>query len=81
MVLSMQRESTLGDSRDPLLTRREIANRWRQSTETIKRRERAGFLRALKLGRNVRYRLSDVLEFERSAEIAARNESGWQRKR
>ena len=49
---------------DSLLTRREVADRWRQSTETIKRRERAGLLHALKLGRSVRYRLSDVLAFE-----------------
>jgi hypothetical protein len=56
---------------DLLLTRREVAERWRQSTETIKRRERAGALQALKLGRGVRYRLSDVLAFEKGAEIAA----------
>ena len=54
---------------DSLLTRRELADRWRQSTETIKRRERAGLLHALKLGRSVRYRLSDVLAFETGAEI------------
>lgn len=56
---------------DSLLTRRELADRWRQSTETIKRRERAGLLHALRLGRSVRYRLSDVLAFETGAEIAA----------
>ena len=55
---------------DSLLTRRELADRWRQSTETIKRRERAGLLHALRLGRSVRYRLSDVLAFETGAEIA-----------
>ena len=68
----MRKDSTLGDTRDPLLTRQEIAKRWRQSTETVKRRERAGFLHALKLGRSVRYRLSDVLAFESAAEIGAR---------
>jgi len=57
---------------DSLLTRRELADRWRQSTETIKRRERAGLLHALKLGRSVRYRLSDVLAFETGAEIGVR---------
>jgi hypothetical protein len=69
MPLNMEKESTLATARDPLLTRREIANRWRQSTETIKRRERAGFLRALKLGRSVRYRLSEVVAFEKASEI------------
>ena len=54
---------------DPLLTRREVAERWRQSTETVKRREKAGVLNALKLGRGVRYRLSDVLAVESAAEI------------
>ena len=68
----MEKESTLADTRDPLLTRREIANRWRQSTETIKRRERAGLLPSLKLGRSVRYRLRDVLAFEEAAAIAER---------
>ena len=38
-----------------LMTRRELASRWRVSTETIKRRERAGILPVLKLGRGARY--------------------------
>jgi Helix-turn-helix domain len=63
--------SLTGD--DPLFTRQELAERWRQSTETIKRRERAGRLHALKLGRSVRYRLSDVLAFEKAAEIECPN--------
>ena len=67
----MEKEPTLPDTSDPLVTRQEVAKRWRQSTETVKRRERAGFLHALKLGRSVRYRLSDVLAFESAAEIGA----------
>jgi hypothetical protein len=67
----MPNAPTLTNDRDVLFTRRELAERWRQSTETIKRRERAGVLHALKLGRSVRYRLSDVLAFERAAEIGA----------
>jgi hypothetical protein len=67
----MPNAPTLINDRDVLFTRRELAERWRQSTETIKRRERAGVLHALKLGRSVRYRLSDVLAFERAAEIRA----------
>jgi hypothetical protein len=39
------------------------------STETLKRRERAGVLRVLKLGRGVRYRLSDVEALEAAAEV------------
>ena len=46
-----------------LLTRAQLAGRWVTCTKTIQRREKAG-LRAMRLGRSVRYRLSDVLEFE-----------------
>jgi hypothetical protein len=51
-----------------LLTRRELSGRWQLSTETLKRRERCGLLRCLKLGRGVRYRLSDVEALEQAAE-------------
>jgi hypothetical protein len=54
-----------------MLTRRELASRWRLSTETLKRREHAGLLRALKIGRGIRYRLSDILAFETAAEVGA----------
>jgi hypothetical protein len=53
---------------DPFLTRKEVAERWKQSTETVKRRERAGLLHPLKLGRAVRYHLSSVIAFEAAAE-------------
>jgi hypothetical protein len=47
---------------ESLLTRRELADRWKVSIETIKRRERARVLRPLRLeGRIVRYRMSDVV--------------------
>ena len=52
-----------------MLTRRDLARRWRVSTETLKRREKAGLLRALKIGHGIRYRLSDILNFEASAEV------------
>ncbi len=54
---------------DEMLTRRDLAHRWRVSTETLKRREKAGLLRALKIGKGVRYRLSDILNFEAEAEV------------
>ena len=53
-----------------MLTRRGLSSRWCVSIETLKRREKAGQLRALKIGRGVRYRLSDILAFEKDAEIA-----------
>jgi hypothetical protein len=52
-----------------LLTRRELADRWSMSTETLKRRERCGILPFLKLGRGVRYRLGDIEHLEANAEV------------
>jgi hypothetical protein len=50
---------------DGLLTRLELARRWKVSIETIKRRERAKILRPVRLdGRIIRYRMSDVLRIE-----------------
>ncbi len=49
------------------LTRQQLAARWQISIETVKRRERAGVLRALKNGRLVRFQLTDVLAFEAAA--------------
>src|SRR5437764_15372101 len=55
-------------STDQLLSRRAVARRWGVSTETIKRRERAGSLHALKFNsRLTRYRLSEVELIEREA--------------
>jgi hypothetical protein len=53
-----------------LLTRHELCDRWRVSGETLKRRERAGILRPLKLGRGVRYRLADIERVEAQAEMS-----------
>ena len=48
-----------------LLTRLELARRWKVSIETLKRRERAKILRPIKLnGRIIRYRITDVLRIE-----------------
>jgi hypothetical protein len=52
-----------------LVTRRELSDRWKLSVETLKRRERSGILPCLKLGRGVRYRLSDVEDLEADAEV------------
>jgi hypothetical protein len=52
-----------------LLTRKELCARWRLSTETLKRRERSGLLPFLKLGKGVRYRISDIEALEHAAEV------------
>lgn len=53
-----------------LISRAELARRWRLSVMTLKRREAEGVLRPLKLGRAVRYRLDEVLRIEAGAEVA-----------
>ena len=54
---------------DRLLTRKGLADRWQLSTETLKRRERCGLLPFLKLGRGVRYRVTDIERIEADAEV------------
>ena len=50
---------------DKLLTRLELARRWKVSIGTLKRRERTKILYPVRLdGRVIRYRLSDVLRTE-----------------
>jgi hypothetical protein len=51
-------------------TRSQLARRWAVSAETLKRRERAGILRPLKLGRGVRYKVADVERVEAEAEVS-----------
>jgi len=53
-----------------MLTRRELAARWRVSKETVRRKEGAGLLRSIRIGRGVRYYAADVLAFEKAAEAA-----------
>jgi hypothetical protein len=50
-----------------LISRKQLAARWSTSGETIKRRERAGVLTPVILGRLVRYRLSDIEKLEQDA--------------
>jgi excisionase family DNA binding protein len=48
----------------PLLTMSQIAERWRVSIETVKRRIRSGQLPALKLGRCVRVSPTCLVDYE-----------------
>ena len=61
--------SSSPDITERFLTRKALADRWQLSTETLKRRERCGFLPYLKLGRGVRYRLTDIEYLEADAEV------------
>jgi hypothetical protein len=48
-----------------LVTRSELARRWKVSVESLKRRESAKILRPVRLeGRVIRYRMSDILRIE-----------------
>ena len=50
------------------LTRAQLARRHQTTIFTIIHRERAGLLKPLKLGGHIRYRLSDILAFEKAGE-------------
>jgi hypothetical protein len=53
---------------EQLLSRKAIAARWQTSVETVKRREKAGLLKAIRFNqRLVRYKLSDIAAFEAAA--------------
>lgn len=52
-----------------LLSPAELADRWSVSVETLKRRRRSGELQTLKLGRAVRFKLSDIIAIEQSASV------------
>jgi hypothetical protein len=53
-----------------LITRQGLASRWSYSPKTLRRKEQAGELPVLKIGRAVRYRLSDIERIEREAEVS-----------
>ena len=53
---------------DRLLSRSDLKERWACSLETLKRRAKDGLLCPLKLGRKVKYRLSEIVEEECEAE-------------
>jgi hypothetical protein len=59
-------ENCVGRNADEqLLTWLALAQRWKVSIETLKRRERSRILRPVKLkGRIIRYRMIDVLRIE-----------------
>jgi hypothetical protein len=53
---------------EQLLSRQAVADRWQTSRETIKRREKAGLLKAIRFNSKlIRYKLSDVQALEAAA--------------
>jgi len=53
------------------LSTADVAARWDVSTDTVRRLIRRGDLAALKVGRNVRIRLADLIEYEQRAELVS----------
>lgn len=52
------------------ISRKQLAQRWSCSIETIKRKERSGFIKSIRIGqRFVRYRLADIEQVEREATV------------
>jgi hypothetical protein len=52
-----------------LLTRGELSRRWNLSIETLKRWEKSGKLPFIKLGKEVRYRITVVEQIENISEV------------
>ena len=65
----MKNAESLPPEYKTLLTRKDLSKRHRVSVETCKRREREGILHPLKLGRGVRYRLSEIVALENAARV------------
>lgn len=54
----------------PFITRSELAERWTCSTESLKRYERRGIIRPVKIAaRMLRYRLSEIEALENEATL------------
>lgn len=53
-----------------MFTRRTLAGRWAKSTMTLKRMEKSGQLRFLKIGNSVRYLPEEVERIERGAMVS-----------
>jgi hypothetical protein len=54
---------------EAFLSRAELAARHRTTVETVKRRQAKGLYIAYKLGKHVRYKLSDVIAFENAGRV------------
>ena len=51
------------------LTRQQVADRHQTTIETIKRRQAKGLYIAYKLGRSIRYKLSDIITAENAGRV------------
>jgi hypothetical protein len=64
----MKDHNAIQQSSDALFSRRQLADRWATSIETIKRRQKQGVLTPIYLSaRQVRYKLSQIVNVEQEA--------------
>jgi len=66
-IIAMQKR--IPTTADHSLSRAELSRRWSCSQETLKRREKAGVLSSWKNGRLVRFRMTDVIEYEQQGQV------------
>jgi hypothetical protein len=64
------RSNNMDSAYSILLTREELAARWKYCVETLKRWEKAGKLPFIQLGKEIRYRLSVIMAIEENSEVA-----------
>jgi excisionase family DNA binding protein len=53
------------DNPEQLMTKKEVAQRWQTSAKTVERRSRKDGLPYIQIGRQIRFRLADVLAYEK----------------
>ena len=54
---------------ESFINRRQLAERHQTTIETVKRRQAKGMYIAYRLGRHVRYKLSDIVALENAAKV------------
>jgi hypothetical protein len=65
------RAATERNRDEVFLTRPQLAERHQTTVETIKRRQAKGFYIAYKLGRTIRYKLSEIVAAENATQLAS----------
>jgi hypothetical protein len=64
------RAATERNRDEVFLTRQQVADRHQTTVETIKRRQAKGLYVAYKLGRSIRYKLSEIVATENTTQLA-----------
>jgi hypothetical protein len=52
------------------ISRRTLCARWEKSAMSLRRMEKAGTLKSFRIGRDARYKMSDILALEASWEVS-----------